>query len=102
MTRVLLRAEKWLFYLMFFLLPFQKRVVLFHWGWRFSEWQSVSFYLTDLVLVGLFLAWGIRSGFDLKKLNVVHRFKELKLADKLLILFVLILFLLIFLLPFSS
>jgi len=34
---------------------------LYYSGWYFNEWQSISFYLTDLILLTLFLLWTYRN-----------------------------------------
>ena len=51
------RLEKIIFYLFIFFLPFQTRKILFQWGDSFSEWTSIYLYLTDLLLIFLFLLW---------------------------------------------
>lgn len=52
-----LLIEKYLFYFLLFSIPFQTRKILYFGGWRFNEWQSVSVYFTDVLLIILFLFW---------------------------------------------
>lgn len=57
MGTLLSRLEKYFFYLLLFSIPFQTRKILYYSGWRFNEWQSISIYATDLLLVLLFVFW---------------------------------------------
>ena len=62
---MLQKLERYIFYIFLFSIPFQARKILYFEGWRFNEWQSVSLYLTDLLLLVLFLFWffsTVRSG----------------------------------------
>jgi len=52
--------EKVIFYLLIFCLPFQTRKVLYQFGDGFSEWTSVYLYLTDLLILLIFLFWFLR------------------------------------------
>lgn len=54
---ILARLEKYAFYLFLFAIPFQTRKILWHSNWRFNEWQSISLYGTDLLLMALFAFW---------------------------------------------
>ncbi len=58
---MLLLIEQYLFYFFLFAIPLQTRKILWYSSWRFSEWQSVSIYLTDMLLVALFLFWAINK-----------------------------------------
>lgn len=58
---MLQKLEQYLFYLLLFSIPFQTRKILWYDGWRFNEWQSVSMYATDLLLVTLFLFWVVSN-----------------------------------------
>jgi len=49
--------EKLFFYLLIFCLPFQTRKILYQWGGDFNEWSSVYLYLTDLLILSIFLVW---------------------------------------------
>jgi len=52
------KLEQFLFYFLFFAIPLQTRKILYSPGWYFNEWQSVSLYFTDLILLSLFIFWG--------------------------------------------
>lgn len=55
-----LSLERILFYLLVFLLPLQVRKIIYWWpGSRgeFSEWLAAFVYVTDLLVIGLFLLW---------------------------------------------
>ncbi|MDP3697010.1 MAG: O-antigen ligase family protein [Candidatus Taylorbacteria bacterium] len=56
---MLLLIEKYLFYLFLFSIPFQTRKILYYDGWRFNEWQSISIYTTDILLLILLGFWAI-------------------------------------------
>ncbi|MBU2068267.1 O-antigen ligase family protein [Patescibacteria group bacterium] len=49
--------EKIFFYLLVFCLPFQTRKIIYQWGDGFNEWASVYLYLTDILLILVFLLW---------------------------------------------
>src|SRR3989338_4881702 len=51
------KLEQFLFYFLLFSIPFQTRKILWHQNWNFNEWQSVSIYATDLILLALFVFW---------------------------------------------
>lgn len=57
------KLEKCLFYLLLFSIPFQTRKILWHspsaGGWYFNEWQAISLYATDILLLTLFAFWAI-------------------------------------------
>lgn len=55
------QLEQFLFYFLFFAIPFQTRKILYHSGWYFNEWQSVSVYASDLILLALFVFWAVNS-----------------------------------------
>ncbi|MBI4158181.1 MAG: hypothetical protein HY505_00970 [Candidatus Yanofskybacteria bacterium] len=52
------KLEQFLFYFLFFAIPLQTRKILYSPGWYYNEWQSVSLYFTDLILLALFIFWG--------------------------------------------
>jgi len=49
--------EKIFFYLLVFCLPFQTRKIIYQWGGSFNEWASAYLYLTDILLILVFLLW---------------------------------------------
>ena len=51
------KLEQFLFYFLLFAIPFQTRKILWYQNWNFNEWQSVSIYGTDLILLALFVFW---------------------------------------------
>src|SRR3990167_7679014 len=51
------KLEKFLFYFLFFAIPLQTRKILYSPGWHYNEWQSVSIYATDLILLILLIFW---------------------------------------------
>ena len=53
------KLEQYLFYIFLFSIPFQTRKILYFDGWRFNEWQSVSVYATDILLVILLVFWAV-------------------------------------------
>ncbi len=52
--------EKIVFYVLVFCLPFQTRKILYQWGGSFNEWTSAYLYLTDILIILLFLFWAWR------------------------------------------
>ncbi|MDD5589682.1 MAG: O-antigen ligase family protein [Candidatus Portnoybacteria bacterium] len=54
------KAERIFFYLFVFFLPFQTRALLKSFSQPFNEWTSVSFYLTDLLVLAVIFLWIIR------------------------------------------
>lgn len=54
------RIEQLLFYLLLFSIPFQTRIILWQQSWYFNEWQSISLYATDLLLLVLLSFWLFR------------------------------------------
>jgi len=58
---MLVYLEKILFYLLVFCLPFQTRKIVYQWGGDFNEWTSIYLYLTDILLVFIFLLWILRK-----------------------------------------
>lgn len=75
-----LKLEKFIFYFFLFSIPFQTRLILWQWTRPFNEWTASFLYLTDILLVILFLFWLWRS---LKK----HTVLKLTAGDRLLIAF---------------
>src|SRR3989338_3092816 len=76
------KFEQFLFYFLLFAIPFQTRKILWHQNWNFNEWQSISIYGTDILLLILFGFWifdlinpKIEPPVDnrLRK-SVIHRF----------------------------
>ena len=65
---MLLLIEQYLFYFFLFAIPFQTRKILWYSGWRFNEWQSISIYATDILLVVLLFFWA----FNLKKFKLAR------------------------------
>lgn len=65
---MLLLIEKYLFYFFLFAIPFQTRKILWYSGWRFNEWQSVSIYATDVLLIILLFFWAL----NFKKFKLVR------------------------------
>jgi|SRR3989338_8226876 len=55
------KLEKFLFYFLLFAIPFQTRKILWHQNWNFNEWQSISIYATDLLLMVLFVFWAMSA-----------------------------------------
>ncbi|OGN03542.1 MAG: hypothetical protein A2651_00655 [Candidatus Yanofskybacteria bacterium RIFCSPHIGHO2_01_FULL_42_12] len=55
------KLEQFLFYFLFFVIPFQTRKILYSPGWYYNEWQSVSIYATDILPIVLFLFWGFSA-----------------------------------------
>ena len=51
------KIEEILFYFLLFAIPFQARKILWQQNWYFNEWQAISLYLTDLILLVLFVFW---------------------------------------------
>src|SRR3989344_386065 len=51
------KFEQFLFYFLLFAIPFQTRKILWHQNWNFNEWQSISIYGTDILLLILFGFW---------------------------------------------
>jgi hypothetical protein len=71
--------ERFLFYFLFFAIPFQTRKIFYYSGWYFNEWQSVSLYFTDLVLFILFILWGWQNlkfnKFSIFNFNFSNKFQ---------------------------
>ena len=64
--------EKIVFYLLIFCLPFQTRKIIYQWGGDFNEWTTAYLYLTDilLILIFLFWIWRVKEQRFLKKFKV--------------------------------
>lgn len=58
---MLRRLERFLFYLFIFTLPFQTRLIFYQFGKGFNEWTSIYLYLTDILLITVFLLWFWRN-----------------------------------------
>ena len=58
---LLRRIEEYLVYLLLFTLPFQARLIFFQADWYFSEWQSMSLYGTDLIILAILLLWFVQK-----------------------------------------
>ena len=56
-AKLLNKLEPLLFYFLLFAIPFQTRKILWHQSWYFNEWQAVSVYGTDILLLILFGFW---------------------------------------------
>lgn len=65
---MLLKLEKFLFYLFLFLIPFQIRATIF---WQGSEWNSIFLYLTDLLLIGFLFFGIINKRISIKKTDIL-------------------------------
>ena len=61
------KLEHYIFYIFLFSIPFQVRKILYFSEWRFNEWQSISVYATDVLLVILLVFWLFNFSFKLKK-----------------------------------
>ncbi|MDP3792632.1 MAG: O-antigen ligase family protein [bacterium] len=84
------KLEKYLFYFFLFSIPFQTRKILWYEGWRFNEWQSVSIYFTDALLLALLLLWCFNSysrlsNYELRITNYKKNIITLILNTKYLI-----------------
>lgn len=84
--------EEVIFYLILFAIPFQTRKILWQQNWYFNEWQTVSIYFTDILLLLLFSFWCF--GHFLKPGQILNKFKNLainfKNPDLYLVIFILI------------
>ena len=58
MKNLLLKIERFLFYLLIFSLPFQTRVILFNSG---IEWTSVFLWFSDILVIGILFLWILRE-----------------------------------------
>jgi len=65
---MLLKLEKFLFYLFIFLIPFQLRTAI---SWNGNEWNSVFLYLTDLLLIGFLFFAIINKRISFKKNGIL-------------------------------
>ncbi len=57
----MLKLEKFIFYVFIFCLPFQVRKIIYQFSEDFNEWTSAYIYLTDILLVFVFLLWVLRE-----------------------------------------
>ncbi len=56
-TKFVKKIEQYLFYFLLFTIPFQTRKILWHQNWNFNEWQAISLYGTDILLLILLGFW---------------------------------------------
>jgi O-antigen ligase len=84
--------EKILFYLLIFCLPFQTRKILYQWGNDFNEWASAYLYLTDLLILSIFLFWFWRKKNQrfLKELSFQWVGNKIKTPDFWLVIFLIV------------
>ena len=96
---MLQKLEQYIFYFFLFAIPFQTRKILYYPGWLFSEWQAVSLYLTDIILMMLLIFWWFSFSshggkFLISKSEILNKFKisksKLRNPDFYLLLFVVI------------
>ena len=92
----MVKLEQFLFYFLIFAIPFQTRKILWHQNWNFNEWQSISIYGTDILLLILFGFWifsrvkpkvGQSVDNRLAK-SVIHRLINIKKYDYFLFAFI--------------
>jgi|SRR3989338_3017648 len=90
------KIEKCLFYLFLFSIPFQTRKILWYEGWRFNEWQSMSIYFTDILIIILLLFCTCNSFFSstsklkIKKEKFKTTIKNLKVYEYFLLIFLIV------------
>jgi len=75
----MLKLEKFIFYLFIFCFAFQTRKIIYQFGGGgFNEWTSIYIYLTDILLLSVFLLfiWRKREERFLK-----HSFKLVQLKN---------------------
>ena len=85
----LFKPEQFLFYFLLFAIPFQTRKILWHQNWNFNEWQAISLYGTDILLVILFGFWIFgrvklrdeQSVDNRLAKSVIHRFVKIEKCD---------------------
>lgn len=79
--------EKYFFYLLLFSIPFQTRLILYNFEYRFDEYKSIFLYLTDILIFLIFILWIWRA-----RKNLVADFKSIfkQNFNKILIVFLLI------------
>jgi len=84
--------EKILFYLLIFCLPFQTRKILYQWGDGFNEWNTAYLYLTDILLLFIFLLWAWRKKDQrfLKELSFQWFRNRIKTSDFWLVAFLIV------------
>ncbi len=82
LSDALVSTEKLLWLLFLATLPFQTRLIVYQSDWMFNEWRSLTLYATDLLMIGLFLFWGL-SWFE----GRVRRASELHQAEYFLFAF---------------
>ena len=56
-AKLFIKLEQFLFYFLLFAIPFQTRKILWYQNWNFNEWQAISLYGTDILLIILFGFW---------------------------------------------
>lgn len=57
----LLRLEKYIFYTLVFLLFCQGRIILHSFGPAFNEWNSIYFYVSDILIIAVIFLWAARK-----------------------------------------
>src|SRR3989344_3765375 len=93
---MVVKPEQFLFYFLFFAIPIQARKILYFPGWYYNEWQAISVYATDIILLTLFSFWLFNSYSKLSYYG--QNFKSLIHNTKYIILkpdFYLVLFLVV-------
>ena len=83
------KIEQYLFYFLLFAIPFQIRKVLYYPDWIFSEWQAVSVYGTDILIIALFIFWFWKTRFK-TRLKTCFPYLTFKTHDYFLLAFVVI------------
>lgn len=70
MQSIFFKLEKFLFYLLVFLIPLQTRKLLYVW-WdvEFSEYLSAFLYVTDVIVIAILFLWFIRGLSTLAKIS---------------------------------
>jgi len=86
------KIEKLFFYLFVFSLPFQTRWIIYQWGNGFNEWTSAYLYLTDILLILVFLFWFWRQKGQRYFKNGFEFSRRLKTAGFWLIIFLAVAF----------
>ncbi|MFH1308635.1 MAG: O-antigen ligase family protein [Patescibacteria group bacterium] len=67
MIKLMIKLEKFLFYVFIFLIPFQVRYVF---NWQANEWNNFFLYLSDIILIGLFVFSIINKRIKFKKQDI--------------------------------
>lgn len=61
MARIILKIERFIFYLFVFSFPFQTRLILARWDMPFNEWLAVFLYPSDILMGLLFIFWLVNA-----------------------------------------